>query len=744
MDSGLGINLTKKIVKCFSCGNHGIWDLASAWGLLETSLPVQEYSLGSEITYDYHDVEGSLIYQVVRSYTSAGKGKRFYQRRPDPEVRGRWIPNLKGVKRILYRLPDLMNADEGEWIWIVEGEKDADRLVSIGLKATTNCGGAGKWHGSYADALRGRKIAVIPDNDKPGMDHANGVANSLLGKVEKIKVVELPGLSEKSDVSDWLDLGHSVEDLLRLLEGAPDFSPDETFSVLTDSENQFPWQSGKSKLLARRMIDTLNAEGYFLNGGQGRFYFFCEKDKHLVSLDEKDLDLRLLLNSRFGLNARESFYGYFFEETVIEARARGKEALVRQFSHYDSRTNSVLLDMGEGSVLRITTDSIEVRQNGEDQVMFQPMEGHAPWTYRDGDTPDLLFQKIVRPANFSNDLAAFGPKHQGMLFMTWLLSFAFESMMPTKVLAAAIGPAGSGKSTLFRSCGRILIGPEFQVDALSENQGGADDFWVNALHSIFVCIDNVDRNVPFLGDALAQIATGARRSRRQLYTADKRHLINTSCMVAVTSRTPPECLRREDVADRSIYFCFDSLPEKVPEFDIQNELQRLRPDLLSDYARMIQRALRVPEKDVRVADTSVRMADFFRVATRIAMGLGPNPRRLIDEVVKGISKRQLSFVVEDNALLTLLEIWVDGSRPLRVGGPLTDVVPNNGREVRTAVLLQELKALADIEGIQCPARNATSLGRQLEGIYGVLSKLFAVERRRAGAGSMWRFSSLRS
>lgn len=159
---------------------------------------------------------------------------------------------------------------------------------------------------------------------------------------------------------------------------------------------------------------------------------------------------------------------------------------------------------------------------------------------------------------------------------------------------------------------------------------------------------------------------------------------------------------------------------------------------------MIQRALRVPEKDVVVADPSVRMSDFFKVATRIAMGLGPNPRRLIDEVIRGISRRQQSFVVEDNALLTLLEIWVNGSKPVRAGWQLTDAIPNNGREVRTAVLLQELKALGDIEGIQCPARNATSLGRQLEGIYGVLSKLFTVERRRTGQGSMWRFSRLGS
>ena len=114
-------------------------------------------------TYDYADADGKLLYQVVR-YAP----KSFLQRRPDGN--DGWIWDLEGVKRVLYRLPELLAAPEHE-VWIVEGEKDADRLASLGFIATTNAGGAGKWRSEFSDLLRGRHVVVLPDNDETGRRH---------------------------------------------------------------------------------------------------------------------------------------------------------------------------------------------------------------------------------------------------------------------------------------------------------------------------------------------------------------------------------------------------------------------------------------------------------------------------------------------------------------------------------------------------------------------------------------------
>jgi hypothetical protein len=155
-------------------------------------------------TYTYSDEAGSPLYQTVRY-----QPKDFRQRLPD----GTW--HLNGVRRVLYRFPELLAAPAAPVV-VVEGEKDADRLASLGILATTAAMGAGKWRPEYADALRGRTVYVIPDNDEPGRQHAESIARSL----EDVRIVTLPGLREHGDVSDWLDAGHDADELRAILEAA--------------------------------------------------------------------------------------------------------------------------------------------------------------------------------------------------------------------------------------------------------------------------------------------------------------------------------------------------------------------------------------------------------------------------------------------------------------------------------------------------------------------------------------------
>ena len=96
---------------------------------------------------------------------------------------------------------------------MVEGEKCADALIMAGFIATTNSGGAGKWSDALSLHLEGRDVIVLPDNDPPGMRHADIVVSSLWGKANKIKRVDLPGLPDKGDVVDYLRT-HTLEDLV--------------------------------------------------------------------------------------------------------------------------------------------------------------------------------------------------------------------------------------------------------------------------------------------------------------------------------------------------------------------------------------------------------------------------------------------------------------------------------------------------------------------------------------------------
>ncbi len=163
-------------------------------------------------TYDYNDESGQLLYQVVRYEL-----KDFRQRRPDGK--GGWIWNLQDTRRVLYRLRDLLRADPQHWVFVVEGEKDADSLHAEGLIATTCAMGAGKWDDSYSEFLNDRKfVAIIPDNDDAGRRHAKAVAESLLRVGVEERIIELPGLEKSQDVSDWLNSGGTADKLLDLAE----------------------------------------------------------------------------------------------------------------------------------------------------------------------------------------------------------------------------------------------------------------------------------------------------------------------------------------------------------------------------------------------------------------------------------------------------------------------------------------------------------------------------------------------
>ena len=171
-------------------------------------------------TYDYTDEAGNLLYQSIRY-----DPKDFRQRRPNGK-RG-WLWNLDGTRRVLYRLSNLLMA---ETVYVVEGEKDADRLWSLGIPATTNPQGAGKWRFEYNEYLRGKHVVIIPDNDKVGEQHALQVARSLLPVAAAVKIVPLPGLPplrEKhgEDVSDWLDAGHCLDELFSIAEAPPILQP---------------------------------------------------------------------------------------------------------------------------------------------------------------------------------------------------------------------------------------------------------------------------------------------------------------------------------------------------------------------------------------------------------------------------------------------------------------------------------------------------------------------------------------
>jgi putative DNA primase/helicase len=177
-------------------------------------------------SYDYTDENGTLLFQSCRFVESTGK-KTFRQRRPNPEKAGEWIYSLGEQEPVLYRLPEVLAAiHDGKRVFVVEGEKDADNLSELGYTATTNPMGAGKWREAFSTYFENADVVILPDNDEPGRSHAEQVAASLVTKRATVKVVALPNLPEKGDVSDWLDAGHDLDALETLIVKTPRWTGD--------------------------------------------------------------------------------------------------------------------------------------------------------------------------------------------------------------------------------------------------------------------------------------------------------------------------------------------------------------------------------------------------------------------------------------------------------------------------------------------------------------------------------------
>jgi putative DNA primase/helicase len=136
--------------------------------------------------YEYRDERGTLIRGVERH-----EPKAFRQWRPDPARSGKKLYNVSGVRRVLYRLPELQGA---RLVFIPEGEKCVEALRALGLVATCNLGGAGKWRDDYTTQLVAAgvtEVIVLPDNDPPGEAHAAEVARSCRAAGLRVVVLRL-------------------------------------------------------------------------------------------------------------------------------------------------------------------------------------------------------------------------------------------------------------------------------------------------------------------------------------------------------------------------------------------------------------------------------------------------------------------------------------------------------------------------------------------------------------------------
>lgn len=224
-----------------SCRDH----VRSRAGL--PSFAPAERSAGASVVaeYVYRLADGSPYLRVRRTDTKA-----FWQ---SHWTGAEWVKGKPAGDPVPYRLPELLDAIH-DTVFVVEGEKDADRLASHGFVATTAPEGAGKWRASLNRWFEDKTVYILADNDEAGRAHAETVARNLSGCAASVRVIALPGLAPKGDVSDWLDAGGDTAELVDLCQAQPIWAP----SPATAPDQVSPAE-GPAKGLRRAYFGDLEA-----------------------------------------------------------------------------------------------------------------------------------------------------------------------------------------------------------------------------------------------------------------------------------------------------------------------------------------------------------------------------------------------------------------------------------------------------------------------------------------------------
>src|SRR5450759_2240878 len=170
-----------------------------------------------EALYDYRDANSKLVHRTAR-LARPGKDEFFHALiAPD----GTATEGVGEEHRLLYRLPGLLSAPPEQALCLCEGERDADRIASLGFPATTNSGGPRLWQPSYNPYFKDRHVVIFHDNDRSGIQGALTKARALQPFAASVRVHNFPDLPEGGDVSDWLDAGRTAEGLRTLARSLP-------------------------------------------------------------------------------------------------------------------------------------------------------------------------------------------------------------------------------------------------------------------------------------------------------------------------------------------------------------------------------------------------------------------------------------------------------------------------------------------------------------------------------------------
>lgn len=599
----------RALVKCFTGCETA--DIVKALGLEMTDLfpprdekPKRNGSRGPapwerpiRATFPYRDAEGNLLFEQVRFEDATDDAGKCAPRYRDASGRWSWkslTKHLNGTPIPLYRLPELREAvAAGRPVFLPEGEKDVETLRSLGLDATTNYGGADGWKASLAEELVGADVLVLPDNDPPGEKHAEAVVRSLRGKAKTVRVLRLPGLPPKGDVSDWVAAGGTREDLEAM---AADLLADPVMPEVDDAEDEgADGDTGRDPSCAAQLIaEARKALLFHDERGDGYAAFTDSSVRRVMKVRGSDFSGELSRRFARSHGYRKAANGEALAaaRNVVEALARHEGEEHRLNTRFAMHEGAAWIDMADAR-----WRAIRVHASGWEVV----------------ETPPLLFRRFphmrplpepVRGGDLAQLFEPFAMGEAERALLTAYVVTATLAGIPRPVLIVH-GPQGAGKSTLLKMY-LATVDPT-GIDDL--DLGGEPREIAQLLDQHAVAFFD---NVVKVGDAAARLlckaSTGGGFEKRKLYTDEESVILTFKRAVAVSAINVPT--HAPDLLDRTLLIGLDRIaPERRQrEADLWRDFEDARPAILGGLLDALSAAMRVyPTLDLPELP---RMADF--------------------------------------------------------------------------------------------------------------------------------------
>lgn len=553
-------------------------------------------------THDYKDASGQYLYTKVR-YPKGHDPKCLLARRNGKS----WQWGTAKAARVLYRLPDVLAAiAEGKTIAVAEGESDVDALWAAGVPATCSRDGAAmagqksKWLKADSERLRkAKEVVVLGDHDDAGYAHQQVTAKLTAAVGPRVRVLRLadhwPNCPQGGDVRDWLEAGHTREELLALMEKAPEYQQQQADTEQADTEQADSKATKRGNPTQAKVLLQIAAEAELFCTPDGVGYADLQINDHRETWPIRSRTFRRWLARRYyertggapSSEARQSALG------IIEAQAQHDGSKRAVFVRVASLGGKLYLDLADDEWRAVEIGEDGWRVVSSPPVRFRRSAGMQPLPLptKGGSANNL---RLLLNLQSDNDF---------VLVVAWLLT-TLRDNGPYPIIVL-VGEQGSAKST-FSAILRKLIDPN--TAPLRTLPRDERDLFIAATNALVIAYDNVSGLPAWLSDALCRLSTGGGFGTRELHTDQDEVLFNVVRPVILNGIE--DIVKRPDLADRAIMLTLEPISDEQrrTETEVWAEFEAVHPAVLGALLDGVAHGLRT--LDTVKLKKKPRMADF--------------------------------------------------------------------------------------------------------------------------------------